>query len=157
MTMEQRYFEDFRVGERFAAAGRTLSDAHFVLFGGLTGDAHPIHYDAEYARSRGWSGPLAHGLLLLAMTAFGSAPEAQAIREAVIAMTRTQARFRKPAVVGDTVYPEFEVSRIEPKGPDRGLLSLTCRLLNQRGELLVEGEHALLLRRRAFASRREAS
>jgi acyl dehydratase len=157
VTVEQRYLEDFKVGERFASAGRTLSDAHFVLFGELTGDAHPIHYDAQYARSHGWSGPLAHGLLLLAMTAFGSAPEAQAIRQAVVAMTGTRARFRRPAVVGDTVYPEFEVSRIEPKGPDRGLLYLTCRLVNQRGELLVEGEHALLLRRRTSTSLRGTS
>jgi len=29
---------------------KTLTDAHFMFFAGMTGDAHPIHYDDEYAK-----------------------------------------------------------------------------------------------------------
>ena len=65
MTIEQRYLDDFLIGERFAAPPRTLNDSHFVMFSAITGDNHPIHYSVEYAREHDLPGPLAHGLLLL--------------------------------------------------------------------------------------------
>ena len=47
----QKFFEDFAVGDRFESPGKTLTDAHFLFFAGLTGDAHPLHYDDEYVKS----------------------------------------------------------------------------------------------------------
>ncbi|MBI3635424.1 MAG: hypothetical protein HY216_04265 [Candidatus Rokubacteria bacterium] len=47
---ERRWFEDFTIGDRFESPTRTLTDAHFLFFAGLTGDNHPIHYDDEYAK-----------------------------------------------------------------------------------------------------------
>ena len=44
-------FEPLKVGEVFEGPSKTLTDAHFLLFSGLTGDVHPIHYDVEYARA----------------------------------------------------------------------------------------------------------
>ena len=55
--------EDFKIGDRFASPSKTLTDAHFLFFSGLTGDNHPIHYDVEYASQKGFRGPLAHGLM----------------------------------------------------------------------------------------------
>jgi acyl dehydratase len=40
------YLDDFALGDRFRSPGHTLGEAHFLLFAGLTGDNHPIHYDA---------------------------------------------------------------------------------------------------------------
>ena len=60
----QRWFEDFQVGDRFGSPAKTLTDAHFMFFAGMTGDAHPIHYDDEYARKTRFGRRLAHGLLL---------------------------------------------------------------------------------------------
>src|SRR4029453_1766141 len=68
----QRFFEDFRVGDRFESPSKTLTDAHFLFFSGLTGDAHPLHYDVEYAKSTRFGRPLAHGLMLTSMTAVGA-------------------------------------------------------------------------------------
>ena len=70
----QLYFDDFALGERFRSPGRTLGDAHFLMFAGLTGDNHPIHYDEEYARQTRFGGRVAHGLLVMAMTAVGASP-----------------------------------------------------------------------------------
>jgi acyl dehydratase len=50
---ETRWFEDFRVGERFPLPSRTLSEAHFSAFQAISGDNHPIHYDIEFWRSSG--------------------------------------------------------------------------------------------------------
>ncbi len=59
----QLYFDDFTLGERFRSPGRTLGDAHFLLFAGLTGDNHPIHYGEDYARQTRFSAPVATGPL----------------------------------------------------------------------------------------------
>src|SRR5213594_2617775 len=50
LVTPQRYFEDFKVGDRFKSPSRTLTDAHFMFFAGMTGDNHPIHYDEEYGK-----------------------------------------------------------------------------------------------------------
>ena len=54
--MTQRWFEDFTIGDRFGSPSKTLTDAHFMFFAGMTGDAHPIHYDDEYAKRRASAG-----------------------------------------------------------------------------------------------------
>jgi acyl dehydratase len=146
---EQKYFEDFRLGERFEAPSRTLTDAHFLFFAGLTGDNHPIHYDVEFAREKTPFGrPLAHGLLLTSLTALGAGPLAPHVHESMIAFLEQRGRFRAPAYVGDTMYPALEVSELIAK-PGRGVLKLRATITNQRGELVLEGEHVYLVRCRA--------
>lgn len=143
----QLFFEDFTVGDRFESPSRTLTDAHFLFFAGLTGDNHPIHYDDEYARKTPFGGRVAHGLLLMGMTALGASPISHRLQASMIAFVEQGCRFLKPALIGDTVHPAHEVSLLEPK-KDRGLVRLTTRLTNQRGETVLEGFHVYLLRRR---------
>ena len=145
---EQKYFEDFVIGERFEAPSRTLTDAHFLFFAGLTGDNHPIHYDDEYARTRTPFGRrLAHGLLLASLTALGAGALAPHVHESMIAFLEQRARFRAPAFIGDTMHPVLEVSELIPKA-ERGVLKLRATITNQRGETVLEGEHVYLVRRR---------
>ena len=48
--VQQKFFEDFKTGETFQIPSKTMHDGHFIFFAGLTGDAHPIHYDDEYCK-----------------------------------------------------------------------------------------------------------
>ena len=147
--VEQKYFDDFTVGERFAAPSRTLTDAHFLFFAGLTGDNHPLHYDDEYARTRTQFGKrLAHGLLLASLTALGAGALAPYVHESMIAFLEQRSRFRAPAFIGDTIYPVLEVMELIPKA-ERGVLKLRATITNQRGETILEGEHVYLVRRRS--------
>jgi len=144
----QRYLDDFRLGEVFVSGAQTLSEKHFAAFAQMTGDAHPIHYDTDYARSKGWHGPLAHGLLLLGICALGAAPISAELIDSMIAMLGNDVRYRRPAFKGDAVTPEFTVAAIEPKDHDRGILRLAIALYNQRRELVLEGTHIIMLKRR---------
>jgi acyl dehydratase len=146
--LPQRYLEDFKPGEVFISKPQTLSDTHFSAFAQMTGDSHPIHYNAEYARSKGWQAPLAHGLLLLGICAIGAAPIAEELTDSMVAMLSNDARYRRPAFIGDTVTPELTVLGIEPKDDERGILRLAIALYNQRRELVLEGTHVLMLKRR---------
>jgi len=47
--MPQRYLDDFTPGEVFKSAPHILSHKHFSAFAAMTGDAHPLHYDPDYA------------------------------------------------------------------------------------------------------------
>ncbi len=69
---EQRYFDDFKVGERFVLPSRTMTDALFAAFQLASGDNHPIHYDVEYCRANGMPHMLAHGFQVAIQTAAGA-------------------------------------------------------------------------------------
>lgn len=145
--MKQLYFEDLTIGDRFESPSRTLTDAHFLFFAGLTGDNHPIHYDEEYARKTRFGGRVTHGLLLMAMTALGASPLSHRLDASMLAFVEQGCRFLKPVLLGDTVSPSHEVTALEPR-KDRGLVRFTTRITNQRGETVLEGYHAYFIRLR---------
>ncbi len=143
---EQLWFDDFTLGDRWQSPSRTVTDVHFAFFAATTGDNHPIHYDDEYIRTHtAFQGRVAHGLLVMGMTALGGSPLTHHVRDSMIAFLEQGCRFLKPVLVGDTVYPEHEVIGLEPKG-ERGVLRLAARVRNQRGELVLDGHHVYLLR-----------
>jgi 3-hydroxybutyryl-CoA dehydratase len=147
-TDAQLYFEDLRLGDRWVSPSRTINDVHFAFFAGLTGDNHPIHYDEEYAKTTPLGARLAHGLLLMGMTAVGASPLSHRLHDSMIAFLEQGARFVKPVVIGDTVHPEHEVVALERKG-ERGIVRLAARIRNQRGETVVDGFHVYMMRCRA--------
>ena len=140
----QRYFEDFAVGDRFASPSKTLTDAHFLFFAGITGDAHPIHYDDEYAKRTRFGRRLAHGLLLTSLTAVGASTLAPLIEASIGAFVEQTTRFLRPAFIGDTVKPEHEVVALERKR-SAGLVTLRVTLTNQHGETILDGQHKDLI------------
>ena len=145
--MKQLYFEDFAVGDSFESPSKTLTNAHFVAFVGLTGDNHPIHYDLEYCRERGFPERLSHGLLNVAQTALGASELSAQVNECIIAFLEQSSRFLGPIYVGDTIHPRLTVSELIPKNTT-GILKMRCTLHNQRDELVLEGEHVYLIKKR---------
>jgi acyl dehydratase len=143
-VVSQRWFEDFTIGDRFESPSKTLNDAHFMFFAGMTGDAHPLHYDDEYARKTRFGRRLAHGLLLTSMTAVGASSLAPIIEESIVAFVEQTTRFKGPAFIGDTIKPEHEIVGLERRR-SAGLLTLRVTLTNQRGETILEGEHRYLI------------
>ena len=148
--MTQLYFEDFAVGDRFKSPSRTLTDAHFLFFAGMTGDNHPIHYDDEYGKKTRYGRRVAHGLLLTSLTAVGASTLAPVIEESIVAFVEQSTRFRSPVFIGDTIQPEHEVIALERKR-SAGLLTLRVSLRNQQGEIVLDGEHRYLIAYRPIA------
>jgi acyl dehydratase len=148
--VSQRWFEDFAVGDRFGSPAKTLTDAHFLFFAGMTGDAHPLHYDDEYARRTRFGRRPAHGLLLTSLTALGASTLAPLLEDSIVAFVEQHTRFLAPAFIGDTLSPEHEVVGLERKR-SAGLVTLRVLLTNQRGETVVEGQHRYLIAYRPTA------
>jgi acyl dehydratase len=147
MVAEQRWFEDFVLGERFLLPSRTMTHAVFLAFQGASGDNHPIHYDDEYCRSRGLPGLLAHGLQTLAHTAPGAGLFPFLVEDSLIGFLEQSSRFPRSVFVGDTLYPALEIDELAPNRTT-GVLGFRSTIHNQRRELVLEGRQRYLLRRR---------
>jgi acyl dehydratase len=147
MVPEQRWFEDFTLGERFVIPSRTMTPAVFVAFQAASGDTHPVHYDAEYCRARGMPNLLAHGFQTLVHTAPGAGLFPYMVEQSLVGFLEQSSRFLKPVFAGDTIYPALEVTDLKP-GRSTGVVTLRSTVFNQRRELVLEGVQKFLIRRR---------
>ena len=150
MVAEQRWFDDFKLGERFLLPSRTMTEAVFLAFSAASGDAHPVHYDVEYCKARGMPGLLAHGMQTLANTCPGAGLFPYYIEESLVGFLEQSSRFHKPVFAGDTIYPALEIDELTP-GRTTGVLGFRSTVHNQRRELVLEGRQRYLLRRRPAA------
>jgi len=147
MIPDQRWFDDFRLGEQFVLPSRTMTEALFAAFQLASGDNHPIHYDVEYCRERGMPHMLAHGYQVLIQTAAGAGLFPHMVEDSLKAFIEQGSRFLKPVFVGDTLYCTLCVSDMKA-GKTTGVLTLTSAVQNQRGELVMDGFQKYLLRKR---------
>ncbi|HYM30334.1 MAG TPA: MaoC family dehydratase [Candidatus Cybelea sp.] len=141
------YFEDLRLGQQFYIPARTVTEAHFSAFQAVSGDNHPIHYDREYCRAQGHDDLLAHGLQVLSHTAAGAGIFPHVIGESLIGFVEVSARFLKGVYAGDTLYPMLEIVDLKAQRTT-GVATLRATIHNQRRELVLDGTHKYLLRKR---------
>lgn len=141
----QLFASDMQVGQTFSGVPRSLDDQAFRQFSQLTGDDHPIHYDATYASQTRFGRQVAHGLLVSSMTALGATVMSAQIEDSMIAFVEQGFKFRKAALLDDVVTSHFTIESVEPK-PERNMALVTFKvtLANQHGELLADGFHKYL-------------
>ncbi len=151
---DQLFLEDFAEGQRFEGEPRTISETDFGSFGALTGDRHPIHYNAEYAKTTRFGRPIAHGLHLMALTALGATALSDRLEESMVAMLEQSCRFLKPVFAGHVLCCELIVKQAERKpGKDTGRLRFQVRLLDQQDEAVLDGHHLYMVRCRPSGRR----
>ena len=144
---EQRWFEDFEIGERFVLPSRTMTEALFAAFALASGDNHPIHYDVEYCRARGMPHMLAHGFQVAIQTAAGAGLFPHMVEDSLKAFVDQSSQFLAPVYVGDTLYSSLRVAELVPQR-STGLLRMASTVVNQRSEPVMEGTQTYLLRKR---------
>jgi acyl dehydratase len=143
-----RYFEEFTAGERFVTQGRTITETDIVAFATLTGDCDPLHVDAEFAKKTRFGERIAHGLLG-ASYAVGLITALHLTERTVIAIVGMTWEFKAPIKIGDTIHVDQVVKSVrETKKADRGIVVFDVKLVNQRGEVVQNGERALLVSRK---------
>lgn len=140
-----KYFEDFKLGERYYIPPRTMTDAHFLLFSALNGDNHPIHYDDTFCQDTMFGKRVTHGLLLTSMSPLGASTLAPLMWNSMVAFIEQSSRFLKPVFIGDTVAPEMEVVELIPKGK-RGIVKVRVIIKNQKKEVVMEGQQVYMVK-----------
>jgi acyl dehydratase len=142
-----RWFEDFALGERFYIPSRTQTEALFAAFQLASGDNDPIHYDVEYCRRHGHRAMLAHGMQVMIQTAAGAGVFPQLVADSLVAMLACSAKLLAPVYVGDTLYPALEIVELVPQRTT-GVMVLRATVHNQKNDLVLEGMHRYLIRKR---------
>jgi hydroxyacyl-ACP dehydratase HTD2-like protein with hotdog domain len=118
------------VGDAIPQLVRTPSSVQLFAFSAATWNSHRIHYDAEFARSEGYSDILVqshlHACFLLQAVHGVWGPD--------LRVERFGWQNRAPAVPGDELTVSGRVAQI-----DGDRIELVLEERNQRGELCVKG------------------
>jgi len=141
-----KYFDELHAGDRFRhSVGRTLTEADNVLFCALTMNTQPLHLNADFAGKSQFGQRVVNGILTMGLVVGLTVPE---LTEGTIVANLGYDKVVHPAPVfhGDTIYAETEVLETRPsaKKPDRGIVRLRHRGVNQHGTTVVEIERSVL-------------
>lgn len=140
-------FDEFEIGNRYQSQARTVTEADVVAFAGISGDFNPLHTDAEFGKSTPFGERIAHGMLLVAI-ATGMANWTGVFEGTTIALMEQLIRYKGVVKFGDTIHLELEVMEKTPTSkPDRGVVKYAARVINQRGEVVIDGVWTLLMKR----------
>ena len=139
-------YEDLKVGFRFRTHRRTIAEsdlANFINLTWLTEELFAVEDDSKRViKGRPVPGALvysfAEGLLLPSMQDTG------------LAFLNATVDIKGPTFVGDTIHVESEVleARLTSKG-DRGLVRFANKVMNQRGEAVLEYNPLRMLKRKS--------
>jgi len=140
-----RTYEELEVGAVYRSRhGRTVLEADNIWFTLLTMNTNPIHFDAEYAATTEWGRPLVDSTFTLALVTGLSVED---VSERGINLGWDEVRLLKPVFAGDTIRSETEVlsKRMSQSRPRSGIVRVRTRGLNQREEIVISFERAIML------------
>ncbi|UCD42936.1 MAG: MaoC family dehydratase [Chloroflexota bacterium] len=138
MTGNYQVRVDFNVGEK-AEMTKEVTENDITSMAEITGDFNPIHIDEDFANKTRFKGCIAHGVLsngLISAVLGMHLPGPGAI---YLGQTL---KYLNPVKAGDTLRAEVEVSKWRP---DKKIIHLETRCLNQHNDIIVEGEAVMLI------------
>lgn len=144
---ERQYFEDYTVGEKMVSPSRTITEADIVNFAMITGDWHPIHVNREYAEATVFGERIAHGMLTLTLggsMCMWMGPNTFVPKSFIAFLGMEEVRLPSPTKIGDTLHWEGEVVALDAKSKGRGMITWSCRVVNQRNEVCASYIHRSL-------------
>lgn len=125
------------IGDK-ASYTRTVTETDVVMYGGISGDLNPAHFDEEYARGGMFKGRIAHGMLT---ASYISAVLGMKLPGPGSIYLSQKLRFTKPVRFGDTITAMAEVIHLDVERR-QATLSTTC--INQNDETVLKGEATVI-------------
>src|SRR5262245_21213680 len=151
-----QYFEDLPVDLRVVGTSITLTEAHLVIYAGLTGDFYKLHMDAHAAAATPFGQRVAHGPFTLAPTIGQLARRFTNLDwqvEAILGMT--DLRFLGPLFIGDTLTPLARVAQRRERETN-GLVTIEMTGRNQDERDIFTGFFTLMIAKRNSGASTEA-
>jgi itaconyl-CoA hydratase len=134
-----RFYEDLEVGDVYRSRlGRTISEADNVWFTCLTMNTNQIHFNQPYAERTQFGQPLVNSAFTLALVLGMTVPDTS--ENAAANLGWGEITLPSPVFVGDTLWAESEITarRESRSNPSVGIVSMRCRGINQRREVVIE-------------------
>jgi acyl dehydratase len=144
-----RFFEDLEIGDVYRSRlGRTISEADNVWFTCLTLNTNQIHFNVPYAERTQFGQPLVNSAFTLALVTGMTVPDTS--ENAAANLAWTDIKLPKPVFVGDTIWAESEILdlRESRSNPSVGIVTMRCRGINQRREVVIEFKRTFMLYKR---------
>jgi acyl dehydratase len=133
--MNERYLEDFAVGQVFGS-GRLRIDAERIKSFAAEFDPQPFHLDDEAARGTIFQGLAASGWHTAAATMRLLVESEFKPAGGIVGAGFDEFRWPRPVRPGDELRVEVEVLEVRPSKsrPGQGLIKVRTTTLNQNGE-----------------------
>ncbi len=146
---QQKYGDDFNVGDVYETQAITVTETHVVNWASLTMDFYPLHMDKEYAAKTPFGERLAHGPLIFGL-AVGLAGISGFGGDAVIAWLGTDdMRMTAPVKIGDTIRVLAEVrAKKSTSKPGREVQTWRYTVKNQRDEPVMAFDYTMMFHAR---------
>ncbi|MGD8523401.1 MAG: MaoC/PaaZ C-terminal domain-containing protein [Desulfobacterales bacterium] len=146
---QQKYGDDFNVGDIYTTAAITVTETHLVNWAGLTMDFYPLHMDKEYAAQTQFGERLAHGPLIFGM-AVGLVSMAGFGGDAAVAWLGVDhMKMTAPVKIGDTIRVVVEVlDKQQTSKPDKGVQTWRYTVKNQRDEEVMVFDYKMMFHMR---------
>jgi acyl dehydratase len=148
-TWEGRFYEDLDVGDVFRSRfGRTVTEYDNILFTGLTHNTNSIHFDAVHAGRTQFGQILVNSAFTIALIMGMTVPDTS--ENAAANLEWTDIKLPKPVFAGDTIWAESEILalRESQSNPSVGIVTMRCRGINQRREVVIEFKRTFMLYKR---------
>jgi len=128
------FLDDLFIGQVFSSGSHTVSADDMRLFAKQF-DPQPFHIDEEAAKKTFFEGLAASGWYTAALTMRLNVESGLPLANGIIGAS-SEIAWPTPLRPGDTVHVESEVLDIRPSRsrPDRGIVTIVSKTLNQRGE-----------------------
>lgn len=145
---DARYYEELNPGDSWVSPRRTITEADIVMFAAMTGDHNPIHTDEEFAKTTIFGGRILHGPAGFAI-ATGLESRLGIKEGTAIAFLGMTWDLKGPIKIGDTIRVEQKVTgKRETKKHTQGIVLFHVALVNQRDEVVQEGEWKIMMMRK---------
>lgn len=116
---------------------KTVTELDITMFGEISGDLNPVHFDEAYAQATMFKGRIAHGML--GASFFSTILGTKLPGPGTIYMGQTL-RFKAPVRIGETVTATCTVKEIVA---DKRRVTLDC-VAQVGGTVVIEGEALVL-------------
>lgn len=146
--MPSYYLDSLEPGTEFQSVRRTVTESDIASFSAITGDYSPLHSDQVFIeeetdlRTR-----IAQGWLVVTIQ---SGLRSELDQWPILAYVGMERAFRAPVYPGDTIQARYRIEEVRPSQskPDRGVVKLSCEVVNQVGEAVCDGLEIFMVERR---------
>ncbi len=142
-------FEGLHVGFRFRTHRRTIAESDVAAFANLTWLTEELFTVQEGEMSDSQRAIKGRAVPAALVYSFAEGLLLPSMQDTGLAFLNATLDVKAPTVVGDTIHVECEVieHRLTSKG-DRGLVRFANKVVNQRGETVLEYNPLRLLKRK---------
>ena len=128
--------------------GKTVTRTDNQWFTLLTLNTNQMHFNEHYAKGTPFGQPLVNSAFTLAVVTGLTVPDTS--ENAAANLEWTDIKLPRPVFEGDTLHAESEILNVRESAsnPSVGIVSMRCRGINQRGEVVIEFRRTFMAYRR---------